>query len=327
MNRAEAATQIPPNSAEILNRYHKILKIRMNHSYAGFFAYVTFVLNQLRYCEERNCFPVVYFGPWSEDGTNGYYDEEYGDNTWEYYFEPVGGIGYDEIMRRIRDPKDKLTMKNIKELSTNDLWKLHAYDPKSIYNYPYGHFKNIRSVDMDAWYEQQREKARYYLSKYVRPKKHILQKVEDFHARHLAGSRVLGVQMRGSDKGTADAAPELMRIVPPSEYFSYIDRFVSESPMCKIFLATEQAQYVKETVARYGDRVVTRDVIRTDGFGPGTCTFRIDGKNPYLKGEEVLVDCLLLARCDFLLRCTSAVGEYAMYFNKDLKCVDLNRSA
>ena len=48
----------------------KILLIRMNHSYAGFFSYVTFALNQLRYCEAAGFHPVVYFGPRSGDGPN-----------------------------------------------------------------------------------------------------------------------------------------------------------------------------------------------------------------------------------------------------------------
>ncbi|MBL7197375.1 MAG: hypothetical protein ISS47_04710 [Candidatus Omnitrophica bacterium] len=313
------------HSTELLSRYNKILRIRINHSYAGFFAYVTFALNQLRYCEENNYFPVVYFGPLSEDGPNAFYDERYGDNSWDYYFEPVGGISFDEIRRRIRDPKDPLSRENITELTTNNLWNLHAYNSKSIYNYPYGHYKDVHLGDMDTWYEQQRSKARYYLSKYVRPKEYILAKVEDFWAQHLEGFNILGIHMRGSDKGTQDSTPRLMRIVTPQEYFPHIDRFVRKSPNCRIFLATEQSQFVEEVRARYGDRVILRDVIRTSKFGRGTCPFLSNKNDSYLKGEEVLIDCLLLAKSDFLLRCTSAVGEYAMYFNKNLKCLDLNR--
>ena len=48
--------------------------------------------------------------------------------------------------------------------------------------------------------------------------------------------------------------------------------------------------------------------------------------NYYTKGEDVLIDCLLLSKCDFLLKCTSAVGEYALYFNPQLRCIDLNHT-
>ena len=44
----------------------------------------------------------------------------------------------------------------------------------------------------------------------------------------------------------------------------------------------------------------------------------------YRKGEDVLIDCLLLSRCNYLLKCTSAVGEFATYFEPSLSCIDLN---
>jgi hypothetical protein len=50
-----------------------------------------------------------------------------------------------------------------------------------------------------------------------------------------------------------------------------------------------------------------------------------DGRN-YRKGEDVLIDCLLLSRSDFLLRCQSNVGELATYFNPELPVIDLQYS-
>lgn len=38
----------------------------------------------------------------------------------------------------------------------------------------------------------------------------------------------------------------------------------------------------------------------------------------YRKGEEVLLDALLLSRCDFLLHAASGVAEVAMYWNPSL---------
>ena len=48
-----------------------------------------------------------------------------------------------------------------------------------------------------------------------------------------------------------------------------------------------------------------------------------DGKN-YQKGKEVLLDCLLFSRCDFLLKCTSHVGEAALWFSPDMPHIDLS---
>ena len=38
----------------------------------------------------------------------------------------------------------------------------------------------------------------------------------------------------------------------------------------------------------------------------------------------MLIDCLLLSRTNYLLKCTSAVGEFAFYFNPRLTGTDLN---
>ena len=53
-------------------------------------------------------------------------------------------------------------------------------------------------------------------------------------------------------------------------------------------------------------------------------TFQKAEGDAYKKGEEALVDCLLLSRCDFLLKCTSHLSESSMYFNPKLECIDMN---
>lgn len=302
----------------------KILLIRMNHSYAGFFSYVTFALNQLRYCEAMGFRPVVYYGPRSGDGANAFHDPRIGNNSWDYFFEPVAGLSWDDLRARLTDPRDPLTLASVVQLDADFLWYLHAYDPDGIYNYPYGHYRSLTDGRLDAWYARQRAAARRLLARYVRPKPHILAKVDAFWRAELAGHDVLGVHMRGSDKGAADASARLSRIVEPEEYFPHIDRFIGETATPRIFLATEQAQFVARTRARYGERVVARAVTRTDTFGGASNPFQARTGSGYLRGEEVLVDCLLLARSRRLLRCTSAVGEYAVYFNEGLESLDLN---
>jgi len=303
----------------------KVLLIRMNHSYAGFFSYVTFALNQLRYCEATGFRPVVYFGAQSGDGRNAFHDPRYGDNSWDYFFEPVAGLTYLDVCSRIANPCDPLTAGDVVQLDPGFLWYLHAYDPAGIYNYPYGYYRSLPAEWMDAWYVGQRARARHLLSKYVHPKRHILSKVDEFWRSHLAGHDVLGVHMRGSDKGAADASQALSRIIEPDEYFPHVDRFLDRARNGRIFLATEQSQFVARMRKRYGNVLVTRDAIRTDSFGPSSNPFQAATGSGYAKGEEVLIDCLLLAKSARLLHCTSAVGEYAVYFSEGLESLNLNR--
>ncbi|MCP4316808.1 MAG: hypothetical protein GY789_12545 [Hyphomicrobiales bacterium] len=98
---------------------------------------------------------------------------------------------------------------------------------------------------------------------------------------------------------------------------AYIDAHGS----CKIFAASDQEQFIDRLKRRYGDRVLSYEAIRTRGKRN---PFELEDGKGYRKGEDVLIDCLLLSKCDYLLKCTSAVGEFAMYFNPDLECIDMN---
>ncbi len=304
------------------NDRDEFLIITINHSYAGFFAYVNFALNQLIYAGQHGLRPVVRFGPRSGDGPNAFYDPRRGENIWDYYFEPVEDLTYADIEAKIDDVEDALTFSDLTTLTVDELWKIHCEEPRSIFPYPHSmHYH--REIDVE-WYAEQRARANEVIQRHVRVKSHILDKVDLFERDHFAGTGVLGIHMRGTDKGTAHAPPSLMRVVKPEEYFPHIDAYTDEKGPCKIFVATEQQQFLDQMTARYGDRVVSYQAVRTSGIRN---PFELEGGNGYRKGEDVLIDCLLLSRCDFLLKCTSAVGEFAMYFNPKLACVDLNHLA
>lgn len=292
----------------------------INHSHAGFFAYVNFALNQIIYAEKNGLQPVVFFGRDSVDGPNAFYDSARGDNMWEYYFEPVAQVSYSHIEKRIADPDDNLTEENIVILSSSELKRIHGHEPDSIFVYPHNMYKKQDRYEPE-WYADQRRKARRLIQEYIKVKPHILEKVDDFERKHFIDSKVIGIHMRGTDKGTAGSSERLMRVVPPKEYFPLIDAYTQEHGACKIFVATDQQQFLNRVIDKYGDRVVSYQSVRTHGIRN---PFELSAGNGYRKGEDVLIDCLLLSRCDYLLKCTSAVGEFAMYFNSDLECYDLN---
>lgn len=309
-----------PGQPPDLTAGSRLLRARMNHSNAGFFAQVTFALNQIRYCERNGLIPVVYFGRDSVDGENAFYDPSAGDNVWEYYFEPVAGISSAELMARIEDPNDFLSPGQVSELSNKELADLHERNNSSIFNYPYG--RNKRRGGSVAWYERQRARARETIGRYLRIKPEILGEVERYTSDHFAGRPIIGAHLRGTDKGTANAATRLMRIIGPREYFPHVDRFLSDHDGARVFVATDQTQYVEAFRKRYGERLIVREALRATG---AVNVFQQSG-DAYRKGLEVLIDALLLARCKHLLKCTSAVGEYAVYFNGQLTCLDLNHA-
>jgi len=154
-----------------------------------------------------------------------------------------------------------------------------------------------------------RTRASRLLARYVRPKPHIRRAVDAFWEAHFApGATVLGVHMRGTDK-RAEIGGE---IVPASHYMAHMDGYLSAHPDALILLATDSPRFLREMRARYGAKLVAREALRSErnAFLEAGATMK--------KGEDVLVDALLLSRASFLLKSSSAVGEFAIYFNLSL---------
>ena len=135
---------------------------------------------------------------------------------------------------------------------------------------------------------------------------------------------VIGVHLRGTDKF-------VMPKVPPARYYALIDAFMERhgggvaagAPGPLIYLATDDATYQAAVVRRYGAQRVAQlfdgRVSRATGKQAIWKTRgSADDASAHSRGLEVLLDTLLLARCDFLLKPASSVSEFALYFNPRL---------
>jgi hypothetical protein len=274
---------------------------------AGFGAMILITINQLRYCERNDYYPIVAY---DASCTNAFFDAAAGDEMWSHYFEPVMPWTYTEF-KQVAKKRD--LAERIHRLSSQEAIKLSEEHPESVYSFPFGKWRSKYLGDLDDWYDLQRAKGRETVGKYVRPKAHILQKVSSFYEEHFSDCFVLGVHIRGTDLHYAP-------VVSPAEYFPHIDAVLEKEPSLKIFLATDQAQYIPVFEKRYGDKVAYSDSFRSDNE---VAPFQRTELSPYKKGEDVLLDILLLSKANFLIKGSSNVGEMAMYFNPNLECLDL----
>ena len=135
---------------------------------------------------------------------------------------------------------------------------------------------------------------------------------------------MLGVHIRGTDK-------YLRPQIEPPQYFAMIDAFLDHAKATNgsaqplIFLATDDKRAVETMRDRYGTRLrMQPGVLR--GTGKQAIWKDIDAARAQRKGDEVLLDSLLLSKCDFLLKSMSAVSEFALYFRPALhqNSYDLN---
>lgn len=284
-------------------KYHLIQHIDGN---AGFCAMLTYALNGIRMAVRDGAIPLVYYG---REATRFFYDPSHGQNVWEYYFEPVSSIGYEQLQ----------TALDRNELSPD---RVHSFTKRQICNWHHSDLDRIATFwakdvpdDPSTWMETKRALGRKYVSEYIRVKPSITAKVDAFWHDWIQSQFTIGVHIRGTDFAYAEPTS-------PQAYFDAIDQFLAnrgtDEPY-RIFLATDQNQFVDLFRQHYGERLIAYDCLRSNRRRP---PFKFSSESPYKRGEDVLIDVLLLSRCDFLFKGAAAVGEFALWFNPSLQCYD-----
>ncbi|KAK3256352.1 hypothetical protein CYMTET_34509 [Cymbomonas tetramitiformis] len=279
----------------------KVLRIKINHSKAGFFAYFVFAVNQLLVAQQLGLRSYVHFGQLSGDGANLYYDVARGENMWEYYFEPVSEASY------VNTP-----IEDILELDSGALWYVHQDMESSVHAYPYGVYAPLRCQPYDpSWWWRNRHTANEVISKYVVVKAHVLERVERFwNAEFATCPSVLGVHLRGTDKNVVIGG----HIVEPEDYFPAIDRFLKQHPRSCLYVATDSEKFRVIMADKYKGTVVFYRALRSEM----NVFLDTSIEDNYRKGEDALVESLVLSKCNGLIKPFSALSEAAVYFNLSL---------
>ena len=289
----------------------------------GLIAQLNGVGVQLQMARRIGLTPNVHLGRRSFmfGGPNPYYEEASGPNVWDYYYEPIG-VPDAEL-------QDLIAAGRVWTLSTaSELARLNRWDPESWTTNPYGWWRSVENMADGPypadWWAGQRARGRALLEDgTIRFRKRLLAEVDAFVAANFS-TPTLGLQLRGSDKFDFGCGPNLSRKVLPEEYVPHVDRYLAAHPGAKIFVATDQRQWLKDIRAAYPDNVVSFSQFSLSDTDANSFNA---GEKKAARGAEVVMDMLLLARCDYLIKCHSAVGEMALVKNGALPHVDLNYEA
>jgi hypothetical protein len=285
--------------------FETVHMIRNPDGNAGFCALMTYALNEVRLALGNDWLPVVNY---DRESCWLFHDPERGENVWEYYFEPVYEVSYAQVA-------DLLARGGL------DPTEIHSYDPRRVMEWHHTDPDRLATFwatdvpeDPAAWIAAKRELGRRYVGDFIRVKPYITAKVDDFVERRMKGHYVFGAHVRGTDFAYAEPTA-------PEDYMRAIERLANEKglPDFRVFLATDQQQFVDLFGSEYGERLLTYDALRSSD---DTAPFRLAVQSPYKKGEDVLIDTLLMSRSDHLLKCAAAGGEYALWFNPTLECTD-----
>jgi hypothetical protein len=225
---------------------------------------------------------------------------------WEYYFEPVMGVSHASVQELLE--QGRITPDLIHTYPAQDVYHAHLHDPDRIATF----WSGDAPADPAGWMAGKRRLGREYVRKYLRVRPHILDKVDRFADEAFRSHYTFGVHIRGTDFAYADPTG-------PEAYFSAIRRLARDRRDFRVFLATDQEQFVDRFRQEFGDRLVLYASARSSSDVP---TFLLQDAGPYKKGEDVLMDILLMSRCDHVLKCAAAGGEYALWFNDHAECTD-----
>ena len=310
----ESPPSPPPSVAALLRG--KVLRVRSPVS-DGFFVRALFVLSQGEWAtiarvpffvdlhsatcdtKARNATPRscdAYEGGGGGAGAGG----SSGD-PWEAYFEPIGGVPKAQLAARVDESQ-------MVELNARAAWTANMMS-EPIYPKTAAEARIVRSrmaVKVGAW---------------VRVTRAIHRKADAQWSQFLSGVgnsgvRVLGVHIRGTDKF-------LGMVCQPDKYFALIDAYIAAhgNATVRIFLATDDTSFARVMVGRYGaERVLQQSggaLVRGTRAQPVWQKAQ-GGAAAVRKGTEVLLDAILLSRCDYLIKANSAVSEFAIYFNPKL---------
>ncbi|HYT46469.1 MAG TPA: hypothetical protein VEP90_29330 [Methylomirabilota bacterium] len=161
--------------------------------------------------------------------------------------------------------------------------------------------------------------ASFLINKYLVVKDDVLSEVDDFCYKHFANRRVLGVHYRGTDK------------VEESSVFSYdsmtknIKYYLKLHPDTdSVFIASDDLNFIDNIeTASVGRPILYRD----DSFRArdGRSIHKSAATDKYEINRDAIVNCLLLSRCDALLKTASILSGWSKLFNPGLPVVVLNR--
>jgi hypothetical protein len=156
-----------------------------------------------------------------------------------------------------------------------------------------------------------RQRIHGVISTYIRPRKSVTSAVDEFVSARFGDVPIIGAHLRATNHIGLDL---------PSE--QYIDEFVLPEIRriagqyklddYRVLVASHVEEYVDCCRRRLGESCITRAIPRNRD--PATKFNTIEASLLDI-GRDVLFDCLLLARCDYLLGIPSNVLLAALMFN------------
>ncbi len=278
-------------------KYSGFFIIQNHDMHAGFGALILYALNGIRLAIQTDSIPIIDF---NKKNCPYFYDAQRGPSVWEYYFEKVSPYSVSDVI--LMQQKGHILPEQVRYSTAAEAAEAHHHDPDRLATF----WAWKVPKDKKNWLKNKRALGRKYVQKYIRVQKEILNKVDHYTKQYYTTQSIIGIHVRGTD--FAYASP-----TPLEKYIEAIDLLLRQQQTAnhQIFIATDQQQYLDALCQHYGERVLSYDAIRsTNHIAP----FRLDNTSGFTKGEDVLIDILLLSKCSHIFKSAAATGELALWF-------------
>ena len=176
-------------------------------------------------------------------------------------------------------------------------------------------YKKI-TFSLSAQFEMSRDRGFELLKRYVHLKPDIQTKLDEFVEKQFENHNVIGVHYRGTDKKSE--APEV-------SYQEVADRISIdvEEENTKVFVATDDELFLLFMQEKFPEKIISIDAIRSSDGTPVHYDFN---QNAYKKGEDAILDCVLLSKCTKIYKMASNLSDTSLKFNPEIQAEHLNKS-
>jgi hypothetical protein len=171
---------------------------------------------------------------------------------------------------------------------------------------------------------------------YIKPKKHILNKINEIYEKEFKDHVVLGVMARGCEynskdyKNNIDADHPVFGQFLVKDYIKGIKKILKENPdITKLFFASEEQEYVNELSKEFPNSYFMKDVFRRtdesmDYITKYMCWPNISAKRNNqckLLGEETIIQTKLLGMSNYFYGRLSGIFTGTMLWGKEFNKV------
>jgi len=202
-------------------------------------------------------------------------------------------------------------------------------EPNLTYIHAYKLYKDPEFPKWRKWYNA-------HLREYVAFREHLLTEAEVFAANNFDADHIIGCHVRHPSHGIEQPG----RGMPTVELFQqHVIRRATGLKNWKVFLATDQESVVESFKAVFGDRLIYRDASRVtldddrrfaalseteqqrEGHQIQHLTAADEARWSTRMGDDVIVDALLLAKCDTFIHVTSNIATAVAFLNPDVEMI------